>query len=200
MSAQFKDWRGNVPVINLEGGEYHEEHVNVVMTSRRTKESKSFTDAMIDVRVDSSAGIFWFVIRDGAGKRASGTYAISDWTVEASPSSSGGGGCILTTACVRAQGLPDDCAELGAFRRLRDGYVLHQPSGEDQIRRYYRTAPALIEAIDARPDADAVWARIYVDAVAKLTALIEYGELDAAAVMAWSVFDELVGDYSVRAD
>ena len=43
--------------------------------------------------------------------------------------------CFLTSACVAARGLPDDCAELTALRAFRDGYVRSQPEGESDKRR-----------------------------------------------------------------
>ena len=35
-------------------------------------------------------------------------------------SGSSSGGCYFTSACVEAQGLPDDCHELTALRKFRD--------------------------------------------------------------------------------
>jgi hypothetical protein len=61
-------------------------------------------------------------------------------------------GCYLTTACVEAQGLPDDCHELTVLRRFRDGYMKSIPGGEALIAEYYETAPVLLEKLRAEPD------------------------------------------------
>lgn len=36
--------------------------------------------------------------------------------------------CFITTAVCEAEGKPDDCAELTAFRAFRDGYLKAQPT------------------------------------------------------------------------
>lgn len=69
--------------------------------------------------------------------------------------------CYITTAVCRQQGKPDDCAELTAFRRFRDGYLARQPDGEALIAEYYETAPGILACIDLCADAparlDAIW-------------------------------------------
>lgn len=44
-------------------------------------------------------------------------------------------------------GLPDDCHELTALRAFRDGYMSAIPGGADDIKEYYRCAPAIVAAI-----------------------------------------------------
>lgn len=58
--------------------------------------------------------------------------------------------CLLTTACVRARGLGDDCIELQTLRTFRDEYVKGLPGGQEAIREYYEIAPAIVRAIDPR--------------------------------------------------
>lgn len=72
-------------------------------------------------------------------------------------------GCFITTACVEAMGLPDDCHELTVLRRFRDEYLLGQPGGEAMVREYYERAPALVEAIAARADAAERFRAIFAD-------------------------------------
>lgn len=73
----------------------------------------------------------------------------------------GGSGCFLTTACVAARGLPDDCEELRTLRQFRDGYMRALPEGPSMIQEYYRIAPAIVRVIDEREDARALYAHIY---------------------------------------
>lgn len=56
--------------------------------------------------------------------------------------------CFITTAVCRSRGLPDDCAELTAFRAFRDGYLRTCPDGAALIDEYYNIAPAIVTCID----------------------------------------------------
>ena len=56
-------------------------------------------------------------------------------------------GCIITTACVKSMGLPDDCSELRAFRKLRDDYLIKKPKGKVFIEFYYRLSPCILKRI-----------------------------------------------------
>ncbi|HET9181234.1 MAG TPA: hypothetical protein VFP59_03800 [Candidatus Angelobacter sp.] len=72
-----------------------------------------------------------------------------------------GSSCFLTTACVSARRLPDSCEELTVLRAFRDGYMRSLPDGPGMIRQYYETAPALVQAIDCRPDKKDIYDEIY---------------------------------------
>ncbi|MGZ3459307.1 MAG: eCIS core domain-containing protein [Archangium sp.] len=69
--------------------------------------------------------------------------------------------CYLTTACVVARGLPDDCEELSTLRHFRDSYLRELPEGPSLIEEYYRVAPAIVQAIRRQADADTLYAHIY---------------------------------------
>lgn len=68
--------------------------------------------------------------------------------------------CFITTAVTQAKGLSDTCAELQALRKFRDDYLLSTDEGKALVKTYYETAPAIVEAINARADAASVWARL----------------------------------------
>lgn len=70
------------------------------------------------------------------------------------------GFCFITTAVCSAEGKPDDCAELAAFRRFRDGYLSACPDGKDLIAEYYDIAPAIVAVIDYCCDAPAVYTHL----------------------------------------
>ena len=55
--------------------------------------------------------------------------------------------CFITTAVCEAEGKPDDCAELTAFRAFRDGYLAACPDGPALIEEYYETAPDIVTMI-----------------------------------------------------
>ena len=71
------------------------------------------------------------------------------------------GCCYITTATCRTLGLPDDCAELTALRQFRDEVLLLSEAGARDVCEYYAVAPQIVAAIDARPDAGAIYASIY---------------------------------------
>ena len=73
----------------------------------------------------------------------------------------GGGGCYMTSACCGYYGLPDDCPELMAMRRLRDGFMRHTERGRQRIAEYYETAPAIVEKIEASPERGRLYEEIY---------------------------------------
>lgn len=93
-------------------------------------------------------------------------------------------GCYLTSACVEAQGLADDCRELTVLRTFRDGWLRCREGGEADIAEYYRTAPAIVAAIRKRPNAGEVFDRIYRELVEPCVRLIDGGDREGA----WRVY------------
>ena len=71
------------------------------------------------------------------------------------------GCCFLTTACVEARGLPDDCEELSVLRDFRDSYLLSTENGTALVEHYYEIAPKIVEAIDQRGDSRSIYEGIY---------------------------------------
>lgn len=90
------------------------------------------------------------------------------------------GGCYLTSACVEARGLPDDCAELMILRNFRDNWLKKQPGGMEEIAEYYASAPEIVDEINKRSNAHEIWNDLYVTLVAPCVQLIQAGELGAA--------------------
>ena len=100
-------------------------------------------------------------------------------------------GCYLTSACVEARGLADDCRELTVLRRFRDGWLSRQEGGAADIQEYYRTAPAIVAAIHRREDAPVIWERLYQELVAPCVTLIESGQMKEAYVLYRSTAEKL---------
>ena len=63
--------------------------------------------------------------------------------------------CFITTAVCEAEGKPDDCAELTAFRAFRDGYLAACPDGPALIEEYYNVAPGIVTCINLCADREA---------------------------------------------
>ena len=74
--------------------------------------------------------------------------------------------CYVTTATCAALGLPDDCEELQTLRWYRDEVLLRDPAHLKDVEAYYTSAPAVVAAIDALPEAQEIYAGIYRDGVA----------------------------------
>ena len=88
------------------------------------------------------------------------------------------GGCYLTSACVEAKGLPDDCEELTVLREFRDNWLKHRPGGLGEVAEYYASAPVIVEKINAREDAKEIWCRVYESLVRPCVELIKCGKME----------------------
>ncbi|WP_157755655.1 CFI-box-CTERM domain-containing protein [Neomegalonema perideroedes] len=84
-------------------------------------------------------------------------------------------GCFLTTACVRAVGLADDCWELRQLRRFRDDWLARRPEGPAEIALYYREAPAVAADL-SRAEALKLYRRV----ILPCALLIRAGFMEAA--------------------
>lgn len=93
---------------------------------------------------------------------------------------SSGGGCYLTSACVEAKGLTDDCKELTVLRNFRDTYMKNTAEGCTDICEYYHTAPVIVEEIKKLPNSMEIFENIYNELVVPCVKLIENGELEKA--------------------
>lgn len=102
-----------------------------------------------------------------------------------------GGLCVVSSACAAAKGLPDDCSELQALRRLRDDHLLTTREGAFLVANYYRRAPAVVAAIDARGDALGVYAAIFTNMVEPCAQLVLAGCTVEAIALYRSRFSEL---------
>ena len=112
----------------------------------------------------------------GATPKKSQKSAKKNWGRRGKSSS----GCLVSTACTRALGLPDDCSELQMLRHLRDEFVLALPNGVKEIEAYYRVAPKIIARIDKRPDALDFYRRIYASLVRPCADLARRNKLSKA--------------------
>jgi len=84
--------------------------------------------------------------------------------------------CIITTACIEAMGLPDDCNELNILRDFRDTYLRSLPEGNSLISQYYSIAPRILRAIDRKPNAREIYHRLYRELVPETVDLVKAGK------------------------
>lgn len=122
------------------------------------------------------------------GMRAWGADKTSQAAARAGGSSSGIfnddmpilGGCFLTTACVDAMGMEDDCWVLESARKFRDTFMTETPEKAKEISEYYAIAPKVVEQINKRTDAKKVWKRFFWNDVIPFAESIGKNELEKA--------------------
>ncbi len=88
-------------------------------------------------------------------------------------------GCFLTSACVEARGLPDDCDELQTLRAFRDNWLRQQPGGAAEIQAYYQTGPAIVAALRC-DGGTARFDQLYRELVLPCVADIKAGRMEEA--------------------
>ena len=97
------------------------------------------------------------------------------------------GGCYLTSACVEAMGLPDDCEELTTLRKFRNEWLAEQPGGKETIQEYYQIAPEIVQAIEEKEDSKQVFQGIYDEMVCPCVKAIREGRQQDA----WNLYEEM---------
>ncbi|WP_254923766.1 DUF4157 domain-containing protein [Pseudanabaena sp. SR411] len=103
-------------------------------------------------------------------------------------------GCFITTACVEAKGLPDDCEELTVLRQFRDDYMSSVENGSEMIDEYYAIAPEIVTRISALPNGELIFVSLY-DKVAKSVHLVKAGQNEEAMQNYISIVRELKKQY-----
>lgn len=84
-----------------------------------------------------------------------------DDSSSSSSSENSDSGCFITTACIKAKGLNDNCEELQILRNFRDGYVRNLGTGIDQINQYYQIAPVIVTKINGLKNSIDIWKNVY---------------------------------------
>lgn len=88
--------------------------------------------------------------------------------------------CYITTACIRAKNLPDNCHELTVLRTFRDTYLLASEEGKAAVSHYYEIAPHVVAAIEKKANAEEIFVDLYEKLVSPCVALISDGKHEAA--------------------
>ncbi len=78
------------------------------------------------------------------------------------------------------------------LREFRDNWLKNQPGGLAEVAKYYATAPAIVEKINARPDAKAVWNDLYETLVVPCVRLIQAGEMERAHIVYLNIIRNLL--------
>ena len=93
-----------------------------------------------------------------------------------------GGGCFITTACMKAmqKTFDDKCHELEALRDLRDNYIQHLPVGKEIIEAYYLFAPEIVKRIESFDNAAEIWAGLYETFISTCVSYVDEGQYKKA--------------------
>lgn len=105
------------------------------------------------------------------------------------------GGCFLTSACMTARGLADDCEELRVLRRYRDSVLKYRDGGLEDIEHYYQVAPKIVEAINGQPSPAEEWDRLYREMVLPCVEKIKAGKTEDAYALYKDTVSWLENEY-----
>ena len=84
--------------------------------------------------------------------------------------------CFITAAVYGSFGKPDDCYELTAFRKFRDGWLALQTDGKNLIEEYYDVAPKIVTKINSLSDSAEIYKNLWRDYLAACLKSIEVGD------------------------
>lgn len=106
---------------------------------------------------------------------------------------SGGGMCVLATACFKYKGLRDDCRELQVLRKFRDEILSKTPEGQELIAGYYKVVNRIVMEIgeDERYD---LYESIYKD-IQEAVAFIEAGDKENAVQKYYDIINPLKEEF-----
>lgn len=106
-------------------------------------------------------------------------------------------GCYLTSACVEAKGLEDNCSELEILRAFRDNYLRGTEGGDKEIAEYYQTAPLIVEKIKSQNNSKIIFDKIFTELVEPCVLLIKTGNNAQAHQMYKNYTLKLKKEYNV---
>lgn len=147
-------WLGMLPGVDLQTAQY-----------QTGVQDKNISRALTEI----NAGRAMQQQQYNEGMRAWGADKTAQAAAKAGGSSSGIfsddmpilGGCFLTTACVDAMGLDDNCWVLESARKFRDTFMVETPEKASEIYEYYKMAPVVVDRINKAPDAKRIWKRLF---------------------------------------
>lgn len=106
-----------------------------------------------------------------------GSWSSTTHGPDKSDTSSGSGGCYVTSACMKymQDKFDDNCYELIVLRWFRDNFVF-----KEDIKHYYETAPIIVSSINKEEKADHIYNYIYDNVVDYCVRQIENGNYEEA--------------------
>jgi hypothetical protein len=102
--------------------------------------------------------------------------------------------CYISTATCSSLGLPEDCEPLNKLRWFRDRILLEQPGGAADVSEYYRSAPAIVRAIEHERSSRQIYRDIYDNHLVPALAAIDQGDHESA----YRIYAQMVGSLRRR--
>jgi hypothetical protein len=106
------------------------------------------------------------------------------------------GGCFITSACVSAMNLPDNCYELETLRAFRDNVLLTDDSGKKLVKKYYKIAPEIVSMIDKDSKRKEIYRKVYAE-IKNIVSLIEQKKKSEAIREYSKIVDNLQSRYTI---
>lgn len=138
---------------------------------------------------------------DKGWNNSSGRWCDNGWSNSSGNwgnSGGGGTGCFITTACMKYQGLSDDCVELQTLRKYRDVLIQEDDEFRRKVLEYYRKAPLIIQEIEKTGESATIYDDIYHRMVQPCVTLLDEGELDKAKSLYLECYERLAKSYLVN--
>ncbi|MCM1009082.1 MAG: hypothetical protein NC485_14435 [Ruminococcus flavefaciens] len=123
---------------------------------------------------------------------SSSYYSGSDYS---SNDDNSGGGCYISTACIKAKGFSDDCFELSILRKYRDKLVEEDTEIRRVVKEYYNAAPKLIAVINRQPDKQRIYEYIYDNLVVLSIKYLIEEDYQRAVAQYRKIYEELKKKY-----
>ena len=106
------------------------------------------------------------------------------------------GGCFITSACIRAMNLPEDCIELTTFHKFRDEYLVKSQKGRTFIDIYYTASKDILEnIINKEPNPEEILKNIYYRWIILITKEMQSQNYNLALSIGVSMVKELYEKY-----
>ncbi len=104
-------------------------------------------------------------------------------------------GCLLSSACVAARGLPDDCAELAILRDFRRYHLEGTPRGNTILQEYEAIGCQILRWIEGHPDRQVLYHDLYRRLVRGTIDLIRAEKIETAI----NYYQSIVREYQTMA-
>ena len=104
-------------------------------------------------------------------------------------------GCLLSSACVAARGLPDDCSELTTLRNFRKDHLEETPQGNLILQEYQDIGGKILHWIEGQAERVVLYDDLYQRLVKGTVNLIQSEQFEAAI----DYYRSIVREYQAKA-
>lgn len=104
-------------------------------------------------------------------------------------------GCFITTACILAKNLPDDCHELTTLRKWRDLLMSKDNEISKKVEEYYVYSPEIVSKINLEQNSLEIYEKLYNELVLPTVQYFDDGEIDLAKSTYLQIYESLKRKY-----